>query len=229
MSVKNLWWPSMRVVMLSSLSNILDHKALVKHQNNALVFEESDDTARLKKVNFSLTSFNKGQSGLIKNALVIFGDNKEEETLSRFTFFLNSQCKDVNRQCDYIVFHCKDGKTRVILCELKSSDTSSDLLSRIHKQFAFSKIFADYLVNIAKEHAERNSTSLEDCEIEFHKVAFVYMPNVTAPLALGRPPVSSGSQPSINISTANGIKSILIQTDSSGSANIPWRTFMESI
>lgn len=212
--------------MLNSLSQILDHRALVKHQNSALIFEESQDTARLKKVSFSLTSHNRQQSGLIRNALVIYGDNSEEENLSRFTFFLNSQCSDVNRQCDYIVFHCKDGKTRVILCELKSSDTSDDLLARIHKQFAFSKIFADYLINIAKEHAERNSVVLQNHDIEFHKVAFVYMPNVTAPMALGRPPTQS---PPIRISTANGIKSILIQTDSSGNASLPWRNFMESI
>ncbi|HFQ4926346.1 TPA: hypothetical protein ACGU4W_003565 [Vibrio vulnificus] len=213
--------------MLSSLKNILDQRALVKHQNSFLIFEEPDPAARLKSIAFSLTNYNKEQSGLIKNALVIYGDNKKEVDLSRFTFFLNSQCSDINRQCDYIIFHCKDGRTRVILCELKSSDTSQDLSSRIHKQFTFSKIFADYLLNIAKEHAENNLASLEDDEIEFHKIAFVYMPNVTSPLALGRPPIQTSQ--SIPISTSNGIKSILIQTDSNGNAIIPWRTFMESI
>ncbi|EGQ9697609.1 hypothetical protein GA076_18990 [Vibrio parahaemolyticus] len=210
--------------MFNSLSNVLDQRTIVKHQDNVLTFEETETDARLKKVNFSLSTFNRGPSGLMKNAVVIFGDNKDDELLSRFTFFLNTQCPDVSRQCDYIVFHCHNGKTRVILCELKSSDTSQDLLARIHKQFSFSKIFANYLVEIAKEHGVASSDELEHCDIEFHKVAFVYMPNVTASIPLGRPPV-----PNITISESNGIKSIFVQTDSQGCSKISWRDFMESV
>lgn len=80
----------------------------------------------------------------MKNAVVIFGDNKDDELLSRFTFFLNTQCPDVSRQCDYIVFHCHNGKTRVILCELKSSDTSRDLW----QEFISNSHFLKYLLII---------------------------------------------------------------------------------
>ena len=162
--------------MISSLKSVLDNSIIVKHANNKIEFVEDDATARLKKVEFSVTKFLKGAGGLLRNAVVIEGDSSVSPNLSRFTFYLDQACNDVTRQCDYIVFHEYNNCLRVILCELKSSDTSAEESARIHKQFQFSQVFSEYLTRVAESYCGINHRTPSTTNVSFYKVAFVRVP-----------------------------------------------------
>ncbi|ELA7820563.1 hypothetical protein Q6U60_003379 [Vibrio alginolyticus] len=213
--------------MYSVLNEIIDSRAILKHSGGSIIFEEPEETALLKKVSFNLTHFHRGNGGLIKNAIVLNSDNNQNNNLSRFCFYLDNDCPNISRQCDYIIFHCHNGKTNVILCELKSSDTSQDEAARIHNQFIFSQLFAEYLLSIAKERAKQKNAALINADTVVHKVALVHMPNVASPAPLGVPPMNTPND--IDVQESKGIKNIFLQTNSSGHTSLQWRKFMEAV
>lgn len=211
--------------MISSIKDIIESKIIVKHQDNKVEFHELEDGALLKKVTFSVSSFLREGGGLLKNAVIIEGDSSIEPNLKRFTFYLNEECPDITRQCDYIVFHESLDAIRVILIDLKSSDTSKDLTARIHKQLQFSKVFCQYIIGIAEAYAQLKEVVINK-PITYHKLALVKAENVAMSLPLGKPPQEVSKLPS---SESNDIKSLFLNTDRNGAANLEWRQFMENV
>ncbi|MPW35581.1 hypothetical protein [Vibrio sp. B1Z05] len=211
--------------MINHLKKTIESKLVVKHQDNKVEFYESEEDALLKKVVFSVSNFLREGGGLLKNAVIIEGDSSIEDCLRRFTFYLNDTCPDITRQCDYIVFHEAKDSLRIMLIEMKSSDTSVDLEARIHKQFQFSKIFAKYLIDVTAAYVEIADGVLAK-PITYHKIALVKADNVAMSLPLGKPPQKVAQLPS---SESNGIKSLFLNTDRHGVAKLDWRYFMENI
>ncbi|EKN8282452.1 hypothetical protein PY199_002223 [Vibrio cholerae] len=211
--------------MINHLKKTIESKLIVKHKYNNVEFYEPNEDALLKKVVFSVSSYLRTGGGLLKNALIIEGDNSIEDCFRRFTFYLNNNCSDIAKQCDYIVFHETDDSLRIILVEMKSSDTSNDLTSRIHNQFKFSEIFARYLINITEAYARIDDQAVFK-PLSYHKVALIKATNVAMPLPLGRPPQSVTTLPSNEL---NGIKSLFLNTDRNGVANLDWQHFMQSV
>ncbi|HDY7501856.1 TPA: hypothetical protein RQJ41_003226 [Vibrio vulnificus] len=214
--------------MISSLKSIIDCSITLKHSQNLIEFIENEQNALLKKVIFKLSTFSRGSGGQLTNAVIIEGDNKSLPNFNQFSFYLNKKCGDVTRQCDYIVFHQKEDTLRVILCELKTSDTSGDIQSRIHNQFKFSRCFGEYLVAVAEEYCRVSGASHSCSNITYHNVAFVRMPNVAIAAPLGMTP---GSAPvnTLRSSVQNNIKSLFVHTDRNGHASLNWQQFMINV
>lgn len=206
--------------MLNALKAIISPKAFVKHEFGNIILSELNPDAKLKKVSLRLTAFLKGSSGLIKNAIVIIGDGELE--FKQFTNYLNENCPNVTKQCDYIIFHSKNDVIRIILCELKSSEQSLNNGARIHNQFLFSKVFAEYLTGVAKTFYDVESRLLNETVVEFHYLAFVHVPSVVSSMVLGHLPI-------MNIKKINNIHCVFTPTDSNGKANFNWKSLMESI
>lgn len=167
--------------MLSLLRRVINPVVQLKHADKKLVFIEADKGTRLKGIEFKLTQFITDQGGLLKNTVVISSD-LDEDIFAKFSHFLADDCPDINRKCDYIIFHQKDNDLRVILFEMKSS--IKGVSGRCPAQFDISQVFADYLINLSKTYATLyDIADVETLTLKYFKV--VFYPNLS--LAHGNP------------------------------------------
>ena len=209
--------------MLEIIRNVINPDVKLKHQDKKITFTEVSADARLKKIVFNLTNYHTGEGGELSNAIIISSDHTSE-LLRQFSHFINPNCNDITRKCDYIVFQLNKNKLNVILCELKSSELG--IAGRCPAQFEFSANFAKYIIEIAKSHGLLHTQSFnpDDIEIIFHKIVFL--------------PGQSIAQYTVGVDNMikrtmrraeNGIISIPLNVTSEGSSSIQWRHFMEAL
>lgn len=214
--------------MLSVLKEVVEPQVVVRHRESKVQLTEANPDARLREVNIHLTSWLREGGGHLRNALIVSGDNEEDDSLNRFTFFVDPSKEHVTKKCDYIIFHATNDVVRVILCELKSSEQGVGEEARCHNQYRFSQIFAEYLLNIAKEYAQVRGIDIEQENISFHKLAFVTTPNVSLSLPTGMPP-SEASGINVRYSEQKQLNVVFLSPDSNASASLNWRELMEKL
>lgn len=215
--------------MITALHNVINDAVKVNHVANKLIFIEPEADARLKRVEFSLTSFLRLEGGKVKNAVVIQADQTGEQ-LKQFTHFLDSECAHVNKKCDYIIFHTCANKLRVVLCELKSSlEAVGTPEARCFKQLDFSKHFVEYIVGIANAYCnEYQGIYTKPTEVEIHKLVLIPLQNVANALPLGAAPLQANAQ-QLNFKLNNGVFLLFLPTSRQGVAVLNWQQFMEAI
>ncbi|MCC0091152.1 hypothetical protein ACEUAC_14525 [Aeromonas veronii] len=209
--------------MIEIIRNVINPNVKVKHQDKQIVFTEASEDAKLKKIIFNLTNFHTLGGGELKNAIVVSSDHASD-LLQQFSHFINPNCADITRKCDYIIFHANENKLNVILCELKSSALGT--AGRCPAQFEFSGKFASYIIEIAKSHGLLHLDDFKPEQIitTFYKIVFLPGP------AIAQHPVGVDNIIKKIMKMAdNGIISIPITVTSKGSCNISWRHFLEAL
>lgn len=211
------------MLMIETIRKIINPNVKVRHQDKQVAFIEASDDARLKKITFNLTKFHTIGGGELINAIIVSSDHASE-LLKQFSHFINPDCADITRKCDYIIFHANENKLNVILCELKSSTIGT--AGRCPAQFEFSRKFASYIIEIAKTHGLLHLENFSPDEIitTFYKVAFLPGP------AIAQSPVGVDNIVKKTMKkTDDGIISIPLTVTSEGSCCIPWRDFIEAL
>lgn len=225
--------------MMLLLRRVINPAVQLQHSAKKLVFVEAEDTAKLKTIEFTLTKFVTEQGGQVKNAVIIDsdkddsdkddsnkddgdkGDDNKPNVFAKFSHFFNDDCPDINRKCDYIICHQKGEDLRVMLFEMKSSEQGLD--GRCPAQFAISKVFTDYLMNLAQTYAKLNcDVQFEALQVKYFNVAFY----PGAPVAHATP---VGVNPMVRSKkTVDGITSFTVNTTKT-LTKVDWRFFMEAI
>ncbi|MCH7348478.1 MULTISPECIES: hypothetical protein [Aeromonas] len=209
--------------MIETIRNVINPNVKVRHQDKQILFIEASDDAKLKKIIFNLTNFHTIGGGELKNAIVVSSDHTSE-LLKQFSHFINPDCADITRKCDYIIFHANENRLNVILCELKSSALGTT--GRCPAQFEFSRKFASYIIEIAKTHGLFHLENFRPDEITttFYKIVFLPGP------AIAQYPVGVDNIVKKTMKTADdGVISIPLTVTSAGSCSIPWRHFLEAL
>ncbi|HIF9441400.1 TPA: hypothetical protein ACX6SK_001625 [Photobacterium damselae] len=214
--------------MLDSLKQIIEPQVVVRHSQNKIKLVEPNPDSRLREVNLHLTNWLKSDGGHLRNAIVVSGDNDQVENLDKFTFFIDASCEHITKKCDYIIFHAMPECIRVILCELKSSEQSVGEDARCHHQFRFSKVFASYLIDVAKEYASVAGSALNQRDVSFHKLVFVPAPNVTLPTTTGLSPTRADTI-NIRYNEQKRLNVVFLSTNSYASASLNWRELMAKL
>lgn len=208
--------------MLAPLKKVLHPAVLLKYREKKLTFCEDDTDTRLKEIQFAVPKRLRAEGGGVADAVVISGEHRDEK-FQKFSHFLDDRCPDVNRKCDYIVFHQKNECLRVILVEMKSSEKG--LEGRCPAQFEMSKIFCDYLLAVTKAYEQFNVQQVNstDLTIEFYKVVFYPALPVAHSLPVGVNPLQISKKIS-----GDGIISLqVVCAERVGKAH--WEHFMDAI
>ncbi len=216
--------------MLALLREIINPEVQLEHADKKLIFLEDSDDARLKQLEFKLTNFITASGGQLKNAVIISSDIKGE-LFARFSHFLAEKCPDINKKCDYIIFHRKENVLRVILCEMKSSEKGVG--GRCPAQLEVSKVFADYLLNLAKTYGDLSEVDdIAQLQTEYFKVVFLPTQSVPYGQVMGVKPtdIKKGANPLLQVKKRwpNGITSFSVNTIAA-TAKVDWRHFMEAL